>query len=141
MSEIKREAIRRGLVGLDRGNHHLALAFRGRDPALDHRSWIFPRDPLFAQEAGQVLEGVWQGRPLGRNDFVICADEKTSIQARRLRHRSAAPKPGRPMRVEHEYVRRERGPIWPPGTSIRPESSAAVSAKPASLPSAGWFAR
>jgi hypothetical protein len=109
MSEIKREAIRRGLVASNRGNNYLALAFRGRDPAVDPRSWIFLRDPLFAHKAGRVLdlyEGLWQGRPLGRNDFVTCAEEKTSIQARRRRHRSAAPQPGRPMRVEHEYVRK-----------------------------------
>jgi len=74
-----------------------------------HRSWIFPRDPDFAQKASRVLdlyEGTWEGRPLGQNDFVICADEKTSVQARRRKHRTAAPQPARPMRVEHEYVRK-----------------------------------
>jgi hypothetical protein len=41
----------------------------------------FPRDPDFATKAGRVLdlyEGVWEGRALGPNDYVICADEKTS---------------------------------------------------------------
>jgi hypothetical protein len=74
-----------------------------------HRSWIFPRDPDFAAKAGPVLDlyhRSWQGQPLGCNDFVICADEKTSIQARRRIHPTLAPEPGLAMRVEHEYVRR-----------------------------------
>ena len=50
-----------------------------------HRSWIFPRDPDFAAKAARVLDlyaGIWDGEPLGDNEFVVCADEKTSIQAR-----------------------------------------------------------
>src|SRR5215207_1170670 len=50
-----------------------------------HRSWIFPRDPRFLQKAGPVLdlyERRWQGELLHPGDFVICADEKTQIQAR-----------------------------------------------------------
>ena len=54
-----------------------------------HRCWIFPRDPDFATKAGRILdlyERVWNGQPLTAADFVISADEKTSIQARRRRH-------------------------------------------------------
>ena len=47
----------------------------------------------------------WQGKRLGRNDFVISADEKTSIQARLRCHPTLAPAPGRDIRVEHEYDR------------------------------------
>jgi len=36
---------------------------------------------------------------------VICADEKTSIQAGRRRRPACPPAPGRAMRVEHEYDR------------------------------------
>src|ERR1051325_9494026 len=73
-----------------------------------HRSWIFPRDPNFAANAGPVLdlyERIWEGVPLGANDFVISADEKTSIQARRRKQPTLAPGPNRPIRVEHEYFR------------------------------------
>jgi hypothetical protein len=74
-----------------------------------YRSWIFPRDPQFAAKAGEVLdlyERRWKGAPLGRRDFVLCADEKTSIQARRRIHTSLPLAPGRTTRVEHEYERR-----------------------------------
>jgi transposase len=71
-------------------------------------SWIFPRDPDFAAKAGVVLdlyEGIFEGRPLGPGEFVISADEKTSIQARCRCHPSLAPARARLMRVEHEYDR------------------------------------
>ncbi|MGQ0712681.1 MAG: IS630 family transposase [Gemmatimonadaceae bacterium] len=72
------------------------------------RSWIFPRDPEFAVKAGRVLDlyhGTWEGIPLGRDEFVLSADEKPSIQARARAHVSTPPRPGAAMRVEHEYGR------------------------------------
>jgi hypothetical protein len=72
------------------------------------RSWIFPRDPDFEAKAGRVLDlyaRTWNGKPLGKRDFVISTDEKTSIQARVRCHPTLAPAPGRVMRVEHEYDR------------------------------------
>ena len=74
-----------------------------------HRSWIFPRDPQFAQKAGPILdlyEGIWKGRPLSNDDCVVSTDEKTSIQARRREHPSLPPAPGHATRVEHAYARR-----------------------------------
>ena len=73
-----------------------------------HRSWIFPRDPHFARKAGHVLDLYqrrWKGAALGPLDYVLCVDEKTSIQARRRKHHSLPPAPGRPIYVEHEYAR------------------------------------
>lgn len=73
------------------------------------RSWIFPRDPHFAAKAARVLDlygGMWEGKPLGDNDFVVSTDEKTSIQARDRIHETLPPDQGRPMRVEFEYERR-----------------------------------
>ena len=73
-----------------------------------HRTWIFPRDPQFARKAGRVLDLYrrrWKGRALGPHDYVLCTDEKTSIQARQRKHPSLPPAPGRPIYVEHEYVR------------------------------------
>jgi len=42
---------------------------------------------------------------LGPNDFVISADEKTSIQARRRKQPTLPSAPNRSARVEHEYFR------------------------------------
>ena len=70
--------------------------------------WIFPRDPRFAEKAGRVLDlyaGSWEDKPLGRKDYIISSDEKTSIQARIRCHPTLPTGPGRPMRVEHEYER------------------------------------
>ena len=73
-----------------------------------HRCWIFPRDPEFAEKAGRILDlyaRTWQGRPLKDDEFVLSADEKTSIQARSRRHATLPPQPGSVMKVEHEYKR------------------------------------
>ena len=73
-----------------------------------HRSWISVRDPQFAARAAPVLDlyaRIWDGRPLGPDDYVICADEKTSIQARCRCHPTLPPGKARAMRVEHDYDR------------------------------------
>src|SRR6266480_3958779 len=73
-----------------------------------HRSWISVRDTEFATKAARVLDlyaGIWDGEPLGRRDYVICADEKTSIQARCRCHPTLPPGKARAMRVEHDYRR------------------------------------
>lgn len=73
-----------------------------------YRSWIFPRDPAFQQKAGVVLDlyhRVWNDRPLKDDEYVISADEKTSIQARRRIHPTLPPQPRRAMKIEHEYER------------------------------------
>ncbi len=73
-----------------------------------HRSWISVRDTEFATKAARVLDlyaGIWEGEPLGQGDYVICADEKTSIQARCRCHPTLPPGKARAMRVEHDYRR------------------------------------
>jgi len=75
-----------------------------------HRSWVFPTAPDFLERAGPVLDlyqGRWQGKLLHPGDFVICADEKPSIQARRRIHEPLPPAPGsRGLRIEHTYERK-----------------------------------
>ena len=73
-----------------------------------HRCWIFPRDPEFAVKAGRMLDLYarrWNGRWLREDEFVVSADEKTSIQARARIHPTLPPRPGAPALVEHEYRR------------------------------------
>ena len=65
-----------------------------------HRSWIFPRDPEFATKAGRMLDlyaREWEGKALKEDEFVISADEKTSIQARRRKHATDKCRPDTPM--------------------------------------------
>lgn len=76
------------------------------------RSWIWSRDPHFFERAAPVLDlyqGMWQGRRLRSDEFVISADEKTSIQARIRLHATEIHRDGRGQRVEHEY---DRGGAW-----------------------------
>ena len=73
-----------------------------------YRSWIFPRDAHFLELAGPVLDLYacqWQGQPLWADDYVLSADEKTSIQVRHRCHPSLPIAPHQAMRVEHEYKR------------------------------------
>src|SRR4051794_13696018 len=106
-AELAREAVKRGIVA------RIAAITVWRWLAEDairpwnYRSWIFPRDPRFAARAGPILdlyEGRWEGDRLEPGDFVVCADEKPSIQARARRHPTVATARGVP--VEHEYERR-----------------------------------
>lgn len=73
-----------------------------------YRSWIFPRDPDFQYKAGRVLDvyhRIWNGQPLDSEEYVISADEKTSIQARHRIHKTTPPKPDQAMKLEFEYER------------------------------------
>lgn len=57
-----------------------------------HQSWIFVRDPQFEAKAAVVLElyaRTYRGVALGADEYVICADEKPSIQARDRCHATA----------------------------------------------------
>jgi hypothetical protein len=73
------------------------------------RSWIFPRDPAFAEKAGRVLDlyaRVFEGRRLRPDEYVICADEKSQLQALGRRHETVPAGPSRPGLYEFEYQRR-----------------------------------
>ncbi len=73
-----------------------------------HRSWIFPRDPEFARKAARALDlyaRIWEDQPLGDDEYVLCADEKTQLQALSRSHADLPPAPGRVRRTEFEYRR------------------------------------
>ena len=72
------------------------------------RSWIFPRDANFPEKAGRALDlyaRIFDGRRLRPDEYVICADEKSQLQALGRRHETVAVAPGRPALVEFEYKR------------------------------------
>ena len=73
-----------------------------------HQSWISLRDPDFTVKAKRVLDlyaRTWNSEPLGDDEYVISADEKTSIQARCRCHPTLPPGKARAMRIEHDYHR------------------------------------
>ncbi|MFI8327007.1 transposase [Streptomyces sp. NPDC085529] len=68
----------------------------------------FHHRPDFRAKAARVLDlyaRTWQGKPLDQDEYVISADEKTSIQARCRCHPTLAPGQARAMRVNHTYGR------------------------------------
>jgi len=72
------------------------------------RSWIFPRDPQFAEKATRALDlyaRTFDAKRLRPDEYVICADEKTQLQALGRRHDTVPPGPGRPGLVEFDYLR------------------------------------
>ena len=108
LNDLRREVLDQGLVAQISGTTLWRWLSQDALRPWRHRCWIFPRDPAFALKAGRVLDLYqrrWCGAALGPRDYVLCADEKTSIQARRRKHPSTPPQPGRPIRVEHEYAR------------------------------------
>ena len=71
------------------------------------RSWIFVRDPRFPERArAGPIPAALRGRRLRPDELVICADEKSQLQALGRRHETIPPRPGRPALVEFEYRRR-----------------------------------
>ena len=108
IEEIRQHVISQGLVAEISGATLWRWLSSDALRPWQHRSWIFPRDPNFAAKAGPILdlyERVWEGAPLRPDDYVLSADEKTSVQARRRKHPTLPPAPDRPRRVEHEYFR------------------------------------
>jgi transposase len=108
LGELRQQVIASGLVG------EVSTTTLGRWLAEDaikpwrHHAWIFPRDPAFQAKAARVLElyeRVVDGTPLGEDEYVISADEKTQIQARCRCHPTLPTGRTRVMRVEHEYGR------------------------------------
>jgi hypothetical protein len=70
--------------------------------------WIFIRDPCFREKAGPVLDlyqRIFDRRRLRPDEYVICADEKSQLQALGRRHHTLPPAAARPSRFEFEYKR------------------------------------
>lgn len=108
-SEIAREVVQRGIVASISGSTIWRWLHEDAIRPWFHRSWIFPKGTDFLEKAGVILDlyqRVWKGKRLGKRDYVISSDEKTSIQARARLHPTLAPASGRRMRVEHHYKRR-----------------------------------
>ncbi|MFF4602556.1 IS630 family transposase [Streptomyces sp. NPDC001339] len=106
--ELAREAAQRGIATFVSASTVRRWLAQDAIKPWQHRSWIFITDPGFRLKATRVLDlyaRAWQGRALGEDEYVISADEKTSIQARCRCHPTLAPGKARAMRVSHTYGR------------------------------------
>ena len=106
--DLARAAVESGIVASISGTTIWRWLSTDAIKPWQHRSWIFPRDPDFAAKAARVLDLYgrrFDDTALRCDEFVISADEKTSIQARIRKHATTPPGPRRSMRVEHEYAR------------------------------------
>lgn len=106
--ELAREAIARGISPFLSASTVRRWLSRDALKPWQHRSWIFPTDPAFGTKAARVLDlyhRTFNNAPLGEAEYVISADEKTSIQARCRCHPTLAPGKARAMRVNHTYRR------------------------------------
>ena len=94
-ADIVREAQRHGIVATVSDKTVWRWLHEDAIRPWQHRTWIFPRDPDFAHKAGRMLDlyaRSWDGHALTTDDFVLSADEKTSIQARLRKHASTPPR-------------------------------------------------
>jgi transposase len=106
--ELAREAIDRGILPFISASSIRRILARDALKPWQHRSWIFIRDPAFRDRAQPVLDlyaRTHHAVALGQDEYVISADEKTSIQARCRCHPTLAPGQARAMRVNHDYHR------------------------------------
>uniref|UniRef100_A0A7C3A7T6 IS630 family transposase n=1 Tax=Thermorudis sp. TaxID=1969470 RepID=A0A7C3A7T6_9BACT len=106
--DIRTEVIARGLVASISETTIWRWLSEDAIKPWQHRSWIFPRDPDFERKAGVVLDlyhRTFDGKAWRPTEYVLSADEKTSIQARCRCHPALPPAEARAIRVEHEYAR------------------------------------
>ncbi len=106
-SELARDAVMRGIVEQISGVTVWRWLSADAIKPWQHRSWIFPRDPNSPRRPGRssTYAGVWQGERLHPGDYVVCADEKPSIQARKRIASTLPATRGERQKVEHEYER------------------------------------
>ena len=66
-AEIAREAVRSGIVASISGTTVWRWLSSDAIKPWTYRSWLFPRDPAFAEKAGRVLDlyqGLWENKKL-----------------------------------------------------------------------------
>jgi transposase len=106
-AEIARELIRSGVVSsVSPETVRRILSGQKLKPWRSHM-WLSPkskRDETFCLQVEEIMDLYF--RPLNPSECVICVDEKTSIQARKLLHDPIAACNDKPVLVEHEYERK-----------------------------------
>jgi hypothetical protein len=105
-TEIARELIRSGVVpSISAQTVQRILAHHKLKPWRTHL-WLSPkapRDAAFLEQVRTICD--LYTRPLAPDEIVLSIDEKTSIQPRPRLAPTTAAKPGKSVRIEHEYKR------------------------------------
>lgn len=107
-AELAEQAVAEGLVSAISSSTVRRWLHADAIKPWRYQSWIFRRDPDFAIKAARVLDlyaRTCNEVPLGPDDYVISADEKSQLQALRRRHPTRPASPGHVSQVEFEYRR------------------------------------
>jgi hypothetical protein len=106
VTELARAIVQRGIVRRISGATIQRWLRADRIKPWQYHSWQRPTDPRFLERAIPILTLYERAQTLARKGHVIvCADEKTSIQARQACGRTTPAYPGRPMHVPDRYQR------------------------------------
>jgi transposase len=106
--ELAAELASQGLAGPISPSSVLRILAEHPVKPWQYQSWIYPRAPDFEAKATVILDlyqGYYQGKRLRPGDRILSFDAKPSIQARERCHPATPAGRGKPVRVEHEYVR------------------------------------
>jgi DDE superfamily endonuclease len=105
-TELARTVVQRGIVRHISGVTLQRWLRAERIKPCQYHSWQRPTDPRFLQRAIPILTRYERAQRLARRGhLIVCADEKTSIQARRACGPMTPARPGRPLHLPDRYQR------------------------------------
>jgi DDE superfamily endonuclease len=105
--ELARTVIQRGIVSNISASTVKRWLHADQIKPWQYRNWQQPTDPRFLEKAIPILELYERAQSLSRKGHIIvCADEKTSIQARKAEGSTSPAGRGHAVRVGDRYQRR-----------------------------------
>jgi transposase len=105
-SELAAAVIQRGIVSRISASTVKRWLRAEQIKPWQYRSWQQPTDPRFLEKAIPILDLYERAQELSRKGHIIvCADEKTSIQARKATGGTTPAGPGHPLHVGDRYHR------------------------------------
>lgn len=105
-AELARTAQARGIVSRISSSTIRTWLREDRIKPWQHHTWQRSTDPRFLEKATVVLNLYEHARQLARRgELVVCADEKTCMQALKVTGGVTASQPGQPMRIGARYTR------------------------------------
>lgn len=106
-SELARAVIQRGIVANISASTVKRWLAADQIKPWQYRSWQHPTDPRFLEKAIPILDLYERAQGLSRQGHIIvCADEKTSIQARKASAATIPAGPGHAIHVSDRYQRK-----------------------------------